>query len=221
MAKIPLTLTFNQYLYPIPLCLQLLSIPLNPALASISNKLSTDVLEASIYLNAADVSYNRYQGALQVGDSQSAVLQMKAFLFYLSLYNTSAQQASSDIKGFLSELMANGVPDSAFDPSLFAELQNYLQANGLPADVLAYLEGLGLSVSEIDQMVADFDNFDGSTLSGSLYGDLSQASVDLLANTTMPTSVPEPSTVTLLCLGLAALIAFGAKQRSAGPVRPR
>jgi hypothetical protein len=78
--------------------------------------------------------------------------------------------------------------------------------NGLPSDVLGYLEGLGLSDSQIEEMVTDFENLDGSTPSGSLYGDLSLASNDLLANTSISASVPEPSTVILLCSGFAMFL---------------
>jgi hypothetical protein len=97
--------------------------PANAALASSYNKLSNDVLNTSTYLNAADVSYNRYLGALQASDAQSAILQMKAVLFYLTLYNTSAEQASNDISGFLSVLISDGVPNVTIDPSLFSELR--------------------------------------------------------------------------------------------------
>ena len=193
--------------------------PANPTLTGIYNKLTNDLLSVSEYLNAAQVSYDRYQGALQAGDAQSAVLQMKAFLFYLTLYNTSAQQASSDINSFLPLLASIGIANDTFDPNLFSELQDYLETNGLPADVVSYLESLGFSNSEINQMLTDFENFDGSTLSGNLYGDLSQASLDLLANTTMSASVPELSTVIMLCSGFVALIVFGAKHRSARMLR--
>jgi hypothetical protein len=95
------------------------------------------------YINALQISANRYSSALSVGDLASGALQRDAILTYedtlVSLFNADANVAQN----LLSSFQQDGLPNLELTPQDLTTIQNGLAAYGLPSDITDTLQQLG------------------------------------------------------------------------------
>ena len=184
----------------------------NLALDALINRANASALLASIYLNAAEVSFDRYAGALQAGDTTSALLQLEAITYYLRLFNNAAQDGATGLNALLQEIQ-QFKGNVLLDPSALTALEQNLSTNGFDPSVLSFLRQLGLSDADINALLAQLVSFQSPndlSLSDSITG----MSNELLiaSNTSPPTqAVPEPESLWILLPTLGFL--FVARSR--------
>jgi hypothetical protein len=122
------------------------------------NRAVITIAQATIYLNAANRSFDRYQAALLASDNIHASFQLEAVLYYLSLYRKSAEDASPALNGF--ESVLTSVLGQNWSPALsqLKALQLQWAANGVPSGVRTRLASLGLSDADINAIATDFES---------------------------------------------------------------
>jgi probable HAF family extracellular repeat protein len=170
----------------------------------------TDGLKAATYLSAVNTSFNRYSGAIEAGDNIHAVLQMEALLNYLSLYNQATQAQAADISAVSSLLGSLGLLTGTYDPQSLIALQDGLQTNGLPSDVISLLQQLGLTTDQINQVDQSVLSLDANSYSGTFADNTTMASDTLLQGTT---AVPEPGSSVLLTVTSCLLLTCRRRRR--------
>jgi hypothetical protein len=157
------------------------------------NRAVVTVSQATIYLNAANRSFDRYQAALLASDNIHASFQLEAVLYYLGLYRKAAEDASPALNDFESALTS--VLGRNWSPSLsqLTALQSQWAAIGIPSEVRLPLASLGLSDAEINALATDFESANLSPPQGqSIYTELS----DLIS--ALPLLVSHASTISTL-----------------------
>jgi probable HAF family extracellular repeat protein len=132
------------------------------------------------YMLGLTTSINRYSNALAAGDAASTALQFEAFVAYLTLYDQSLFQQVELKKQFKQALINQGVPDVSYNKQVMLDIQNEINQNGLPPEVITAFKNAGLT----DQQIADLkqtaiDYVFPESLPGSVYSSLSKVT-DLL-----------------------------------------
>lgn len=157
--------------------------------------------EAAAYLEAANRSLDLYGGALEAGDADSALMQLKALLEYLDLFRVALDKASKD-----SAALAPLLDDQVYRAQTLIDLQALLLDPSVFADFHSYFSGLGFGSDDIDNLRSDFLSLNPYTYSGSASESLVQiqsGTYDFLNIR----SVPAPGTLALVAIGLAGLAA--------------
>lgn len=159
------------------------------------------------YLDGLTTTINRYSSALAAGDTSSAGLQFEAFMKYLALYDQSAIETASYISQ-LSQYMPSGGTPTPYDPGFISDMQSQLSMNGLPDELVEFYRSLGMTETDIAGILHASLGYippefiSGS--SGSYFSDTAQYMLDV-TSAREHSSVPEPTTMLLLSLGLAGL----------------
>lgn len=157
------------------------------------------LLVAQAYLGAVNETYDRYVSAYNAGDTDSALLQIQAYLTLLSEYNNAVLKAKQGIADVLNVLAANPVVVNAADlQALLAAMQEEINVNGLGSDIVTVLTGLGLDGAQIWEVQNDILSFQYSP-TGTLQDNVNGLLVGLDA-ISVPNVVPAPGTLYLVVL---------------------
>lgn len=157
------------------------------------------LLTAQAYLAAVNDTYDRYVSAYNAGDTESALLQIQAYLTFLEQYNNAVLQAKQGIAAILNGVVANNVDvDQADLQALIAQVQLEISANGLDSDTVEMLSGLGLDSAQILEVQSDILAFQYSP-TGSLRNKVNGLLSGLDA-ISVPNDVPAPGTLYLVVL---------------------
>jgi hypothetical protein len=116
--------------------------------------------QAGAYLMSLNISINRYSSAYTAGDTSSAILQLEAILHYLSLYQSTLQNAHADLLAVNSLPELQSVFETAFNFNGFLAFQAELAQNGFTPDELTFFQDLGLSNSDINSLLQSILNLD-------------------------------------------------------------
>jgi hypothetical protein len=156
----------------------------NAQLDSSLNRLQATSIQAFVFLQAVQVSFDRYNSALSVGDRLSAGLQLEAILHYLAMYDSAAVAAADlwkQLPTFLQEVTYNA--------SAFQNLQTQVRTAGFPPAIVNYLSALGLTSAQQDALRTTFLSLDPQQFSGTLFGALSGLSASIISVSTARTFI--------------------------------
>jgi hypothetical protein len=143
----------------------------------------TSKITAASFLKAATISYNRYSTAYSANDSTSAGLQLQALLNFLNLYDQALQTAAESARQLKTQLSQAGVSDLIPNVSAIQSLQQNLATNGVPPSVVQILADHGFAAADIEAARQRFLALNPNTLSGTLFGGLTDLSVATLHGT--------------------------------------
>jgi hypothetical protein len=187
----------------------------NPQLDSAFAAANRAALLVAQYLEAVNISLDRYAGALQANDALSATLQLEALVYYLQLYNSAVQDASAKMAALLAALQFAGVFNTFLDPSLLSNLQLELEEFGFDPETIDFLHGVGFTDAGIS--VALDAIIDLNPLTQSSVFDGLTAMPDILAAAEIPNNTAaEPSTLSALVLAFAFVFADLWRRRGQG-----
>ena len=169
-------------------------------------------LKAFGYLEAAFTAENKYSGALEAGDWDSAELQKDAFWEYLSSGLSILDNSYSDEVGFMEYLQSNynfTLTQEDFDIYL-----GHIESYGLPQDTLDLFEQLGFD----EEWQSEYLNF-AQTFSFDLPTDFNEVNERYLSGiknweNIHGAPVPEPSSLSLLFMSLFSLYVIGRKRKN-------
>jgi uncharacterized repeat protein (TIGR01451 family) len=123
--------------------------PLSSATVGLVNQHLASRALVNAYLEALQVSSDRYVTALSAGDLASAELQRDAIVAYTE---TLSQLLASDARvaeSLLAALRTDGVPNVPVTPADVVAMQQEIATNGFPAEVLSGLQQFQLSTDEL------------------------------------------------------------------------
>lgn len=171
-------------------------------------KAYVSALSAAIYLEAVNLSFDRYAAAYADGSAIGAGLQLDAMLNYLALYNSTAIEAADNLESLALLLRTTQALDLTFDENAYLQFHEELSLNGFSAEVISHLTTLGFSSSEIDATLANLLNFDFRSITSDYDELLFSTAATIRQGTTSAVSaleIPEPATSVLiaLCFGMA------------------
>ena len=155
------------------------------------------LLAAEIYLIAVNQTYDRYVGAYNAGATDSALLQIQAYLTYLSKYNDAVQVLQQGLAKLKATLANLNLDASASDiQSDISGMQQYLNTYGFDSDTLTALQDLGLDDTQIFNVKNDLLSFQYTSTGGML--DNMDALYAAVNSVSAPNDVPEPNTLYLM-----------------------
>lgn len=166
-----------------------------------------DETHAVSYLQAANTAYNRYSSALESSDATSAGMQLESLFYYMGLYRSAIAATATDSADVNALLPTSEIQDMSYDPASFLSLQTEIQQDGLSASTVSFLQGLGLSETDIDQVEQNILAMNPDSYSGDLYGELE--------STTASITIPEPGTLPIFGMSALLLVGVRRKQRRA------
>jgi alpha-tubulin suppressor-like RCC1 family protein len=143
--------------------------------------------DMGMYLQAANQTLDKYAGALTAGDSTYAVYQMKAFISYMDMYNQAAQKAGSDVKALGNYLSKTGFTAENENSTTFSAVQQEVKRSGFSPSVLNFLNSIGFSNAQIDQLKSSFLAYTPATAAPDI-SFLSQASAAAMTLTSAAAS---------------------------------
>ncbi len=161
------------------------------------------LIRAQAYLQAINETYDRYVTAYNAGDTDSALLQLQAYIKFFGQYNDNMLIAKIGLGDILAAI--KGDPGLNFSPSdvaeLLAQVKQGVAMNGLDSDIIAILQGMGLDGDQILQVQDDIINFQ-YTPDGNLSDEFSKlvAEFNIIS---VANEVPAPGTLPLLLLALS------------------
>ena len=171
------------------------------------------LLAAQAYLGAVNETYDRYVSAYNAGDTESALLQLQAYLTFLDKYNGAVLKSKQGLAAVLSVLSTNPVDVNEVDlQALLAAMQEEINANGLDSESVAFLTGLGLDAAQILDVQNDILGFRYSP-TGNLRDNLNGLFIGLDA-VSVPNAVPEPTALLLFATAGFALIIVQRRRRT-------
>lgn len=190
----------------------------NTALNDLFSTLFNSAADASIYLSAVNISYDRYSSAFAAGDNDSAYLQLDAILRNLALYDQKLAVFTQNLGLFRTELAQTALGGLLYDPQAILTAQEDLLNNGMSQSLIDFLTGLGLDPDQISLARGEFLGIDPYSVTGTLDDQLvsvQTAAIQLSA----PSSAPEPSSVMLVVFGLVLLTLVRYRYSGASPNR--
>jgi hypothetical protein len=177
-------------------------------------------------LSTAGQALSRARGALAAGDSAGFEAQRGVFVAVLTSADQRFLAAASSLSQARSLFSSQGVSDSPADSTLLQRVRDYVVANGLPPDLQGDLAKLGLSASQIQEIVAALAGMDVNAPQPveSTYALIDSVVTELGQDTTRAqltppatsTAVPASNAASLAALA-AALMALGAMRRPSRP----
>jgi hypothetical protein len=180
-------------------------------LAGLDQSIPYAVDQASEWLNALNVTANRYGTALGNNDIVSANLQYGVFQNYLSSYRTAASAVSSDLTCLANFLV---VPEEGFRSQIVQEQVNaisFLATQGASSPFLIdVLQPLGLTAADIQNSIRDVLSAPPALSTMTPNAALVVAAQDFQAIA----AVPEPSTVILVGSTLLGFLVIVSKRSS-------
>jgi hypothetical protein len=118
-------------------------------------RLNATTLKAAGLLDAVNTSYDRYTAAHEAGDAASAVLQLTAWLHYVTEVRNVLREAE-DLFGQAGAVMESlGFKTGPPDAALVASTRNDLQKAGLPPELKVFLTGLGFDEARLTRITQD------------------------------------------------------------------
>jgi len=148
------------------------------------------IAQAAAYLQAVNVSVNRYSSALAALDTPHAAMQLQAYLNYLVLYNQAVQTAAAAIQTTQTLLAAIGYGPGNYDPQNVIDLQNQISAQGLSQNISDALSSSGLSQTDIGNLTTNILNLNATNYSGNFSQLNSEATAALLQVSTAGSPSP-------------------------------
>jgi hypothetical protein len=136
----------------------------NAQLDSDLDRLQEASIQAFVFLQAVQVSFDRYNSALSVGDPLSAGLQLEAILHYLAMYNNAAIVAAdlwNQLPAFLQDI--------TYNPVALRDLQAEVRSTGFPVAIVKFLSDIGLTAAQQDTLRTTFLSLDPQQFSGALF----------------------------------------------------
>ena len=156
---------------------------------------------AQAYLAAVNETYDRYVSAYNAGDTNSALLQIQAYLTFLERYNAAILLARPGILEIQNSIAAVDLQVIGQDIlSLIAETQQEIAANGLDVDIVDFLKELGLDEVQILEVQNDILSFQYTP-----NGNLRDNFMGLLGGldaVSVPNAVPAPGSAPLTALAM-------------------
>lgn len=183
---------------------------MNPVVAQQMNQTFSSIIRLQEAISLAVLAYERFQGAVAAGDVAAADMQIRAFEDLMSVYYEAAQEVNTGLRQ-APELMASmGIEDSDYRSGELEQAIAEIMSEGFPDEALTLFLELGLTTDDIEALLLSLDDFDTSTMSGSLFDSLfdltalyGQAAVN--THRINQQQVSEPSTLVLLMGGCIAL----------------
>jgi len=165
--------------------------PVTPLLSTGNHQLDDDFarlqaasIQAFIFLQAVQVSFDRYNSALAGGDPISAGLQLEAILHYLALYDDAIMIAAN-----LWNQLPAFLQDVPYDPAGFQNLQAEVAATNFPPAIINFLNDIGLMAAEIDSLRTTLLSLDSKQFSGTLFSVLYDLSASVFSASTARTFI--------------------------------
>jgi surface antigen len=124
--------------------------------------------DACRFLNAANVSLDRYAGACAAGDHRAALLQITALLEFLQSFDAAATDALRASRAVADRMTELGFGQALFDPEQLRQYQEGIRAQGFPAGLTAVFQRAGVSTAQIEQVRQGILAMDADDVSGSL-----------------------------------------------------
>jgi PEP-CTERM motif len=153
-------------------------------------------------IGAAQTSLNRATGAYLSNAPAYEQLQLNAMNGYISAEESGVLSIANDLN-----TLSTTLPSACLDPIITAgditAFQQQLLTNGFSPSDTSTLEGLGLSLTDIEALVSDLTSLDPNLEAGSYPTDFAALASDIIAAD--PAAVLEPSTFALLGAGLVGL----------------
>jgi hypothetical protein len=167
-------------------------------------RLQRATIEATAFLSAFNRSFDRYAGAYDAGDAESATLQFMAMVTYWRNFIEAMRVATLLIEEAPTFLALVGFSPK-LDYALIASLRDTLAANGLPEQLRNFYLGIGYLNADIDAAFAQFLAADISLVGYDFFASLAQVARTAGLALTSPGTVSEPATLGLVGLGLLGL----------------
>jgi hypothetical protein len=175
----------------------------NAALDAVLRSLFDSTNRAGTFLEAVNVSVDRYGAAFGAGDPISATLQLEAVLQYLAMYVQAARQAQTDLLETRSLLTLLGHGSIELDLVKLRTVQDDLRTRGsFPGEVMSDLLTLGLTSDQVEEVYRAVLAFDPRGLPNSVGEGMA-----VVASALLPSQVAWPPAGILLGLGVVVLCA--------------
>lgn len=141
----------------------------SPRRAAALNELMEQTLELLAYLRAAQLSYDRFGGAVAAQAYYWADQQSHAYVYYKRQSGLALIRVAAALDKVMQVLKQEGVRDIIVTPQSFRAYQQRLRSRGFNAEEMKAAHLLGLSQKELDNMKRQRLSTDPLEASGSLF----------------------------------------------------